>query len=910
MALDLNSTIFDIFADVAARQGYKTAVDDGEHYFTYAELHEDALGLARRIAAVVAPGAPVGIILPTGATFPVAVLAALAAGCPFVALDPSFPEARNTFIVKHAGMKAIVVDAITRGLAKRLDPAMPQIDLAASAHEGTAGLPPGSPDDVAVICYTSGSTGQPKGVVHTQRNLLHYVVQRLDMTHLGADDRVALPMGTTVMFATKDILSGLLSGATLFIVDLRRSGLQELVRVLRRGKITTLRTVPVVMRQLTKLCRDPDVFASLRHVFLSSDRLFSADVELLRRVLPPNCRLSASMGSTETQLITHWFIDRNRPMKEAIVPVGYVQPNFQVTLVDDCGRPLPPGEIGEIVVTSRYLALGYWQDETETKRCFSPDPGDSQARTFRTGDVGRMNAEGLLEFIGRKDRRIKIRGNRVEPLEVEATICVHHQVRDAAVVIRHQRDNIELVAYVSTDTAGSLTADGLSAWLAERLPDAMRPRQIYLIDEIPMLGNFKHDIRALEELDRKHVGVPTSNRSPTVEMVAGQTAAARDAVYAAWAHLLGVEAVNEDKTWEAAGGDSLKALELMFALEAALGRRISMRFIGPLTRPSHLIARLRSAEPLGGGAAATEARPLLFLLPWSGGYSLGMVRFADALSTAAKVEGLEYAPIDPAALRVIRLDDLVADTIEPIRLAAQRGEPVRVLGCSLGGFVAIEIARILLAEGRVVEFVGLLDTSTAPLRWDFDNTDPERVPAHIARRVDQPILARILRVIRKGRLLRVRPAAVFRRVFEKLLLRGNFAALSSLWWLLTLLHLRKTCAQFRAIANQFLNGMAVIKAGRPVYYPGRLILFRSEDPEWDRLNMPDDLGWNQYCAEVSVRWVPGDHISMIAAANVEATTRTVIQALREKHAGNDSSLTQRTSDYVTALPIGHRGEHL
>ena len=325
-----------------------------------------------------------------------------------------------------------------------------------------------------------------------------------------------------------------------------------------------------------------------------------------------------------------------------------------------------------------------------------------------------------------------------------------------------------------------------------------------------------------------------------------------------------------------------KALELIFDLEAALGHRISMRFIGPLTRPSQLIASLRSAEPPGGGATATEARPLLFLLPWSGGYSLDMVRFAEALSAAARIKGLEYAPIDPTALRVIRFYDLVADVIEPIRLAAQRGEPVRVLGCSLGGFVAVEIARILAAEGHAVEFIGLLDTSTVPLRWDFDNTDPERVPTHIARRVDQPILARILRVIRKGRLLRVRPAAVFRRVFEKLLLRGNFAALSLLWWSLNLLHLSKTCARFRAVASQFLIGMAVITGGGPAYYPGRVILFRSEDPEWDRLNMPGDLGWNQYCAEVSVRRVHGDHNSTIAAGNVETTTRAVIEALQEK----------------------------
>ena len=546
-----------------------------------------------------------------------AVLAALAAGCPIVALDPSFPEARNALIVKHAGMKAIVVDGTTRGLARQLDPTMPQLDFAATVHEGAASLPPGSPDNLAMISYTSGSTGQPKGVLHTHRNLLHDVQHRLDMTHLTADDRVALLAGTTEQFAIRDSLSGFLSGATLFVVDLRRSGLQELFRVLRHGRITTFRTLPVVMRQLTKLCRDRDVFASLRHVFLSSDRLFSADLELFRSVLPPNCRLSTSMGSTEAQLIAHWFIDRNRPMREPIVPVGYVQPDFQVALVDDGGMPLPPGEIGEIVVTSRYLALGYWQDEAETKRAFSPDPGDLQARTYRTGDLGRMNAEGLLELIGRKDRQIKIWGNRVEPLEVEATIRVHPQVRDAAVIVRHEGENVELVAYVAADRAGSLTTDGLSAWLTERLPDAMRPRQICLIDEIPMLENFKHDLRALEELDQKRVGVVPSNHSPTVEVVAGREAAAardvQEAVFAAWARLLGVEAVNEDKTWEAAGGDSLKALELMFDLEAALGRRISMRFIGPLTRPSHLIASLRSGEPVGGGDAATEARPLLFL---------------------------------------------------------------------------------------------------------------------------------------------------------------------------------------------------------------------------------------------------------------------------------------------------------
>ena len=144
--------------------------------------------LARHIAAVAAPGAPVGIFLPNGAKFPVAVLSALAAGCPIVAFDQSFPEARNALIVKHAGMKAIVADDTTRGPARLLDPTIPVLDFAATVDDGAASWPPGSPNNLAMICYTSGSTGQPKGVLHSHRNLLHDVKHRIKMTHLTADE--------------------------------------------------------------------------------------------------------------------------------------------------------------------------------------------------------------------------------------------------------------------------------------------------------------------------------------------------------------------------------------------------------------------------------------------------------------------------------------------------------------------------------------------------------------------------------------------------------------------------------------------------------------------------------------------------------------------------------------------------
>jgi fengycin family lipopeptide synthetase E len=884
----LDRTAFEIFSEIVARNPDKTSVDDGESYRTFAEVHGDALRLSHCIVKLAGRGTPVGIVLPNGAAYPVAVLGALAAGCPYIPLDPSFPEARNAFIVKHSGMKAVIVDAATGAVVSRMDPTLPQLDFKKSISESVAGTPglPGSssPDDIAFITYTSGSTGQPRGVPHTQRNLLHHCMLRINSTRLSVEDRVVLLTGTAVLLAQNDVMSGLLSGATLFVVDLRRHGLQELVRVLRHGRITVLRTLPAVMRQLFDHCRDRDTFKTLRHVFLSSDRVFSDDIKRLRNGLPPTCKLSVSMGSSEAQLVSHWFIDRDRPMTEPIVPVGYIQPDFDVTLVGEDGVAVAPGDVGEIVITGRYLAPGYWKDPIATKLVFSSAPNDPQARVYRTGDLGRLRSDGLLELIGRKDRQLKIRGNRVEPAEVEATIRTHPGVSDVAVIARRMGDSPEIVAYVVADESGLATKEVLSAWLVERLTDTMRPREIRFVHEIPTLGNFKHDIQALEDIDRRRTidADKSHNLGPAPAVSTGLPLSCEfsEAVQAAWGRLLGLASLIADATWEAAGGDSLKSLEFIFDLEVSLGRPISMRWLGPATRPNELIASLRreyaGANFRTSEAVADKTLPRLFFLTGSGGYFPNVVRFTRALSHYANVDMLEYSNIDPADLRPIPFDNLIADVIEPIRSAAVRGEPIRILGYSLGGFVALEVARILRAEGFEIEFLGLLDTSTEPLRWKPDNKNPGRAPVRMANLVE-PLLQRIVGSARKGTLWRVRPERALVFLVERLLQNRDFILLKSLWKLLNLLRLRRAGTLFAATARLHLLGN-VIKGYQLNYYPGSIILFRSIH---DRLHLAEDLGWGPFCERISVRQVPGNHLSMIGPENIEATKSAVIEALLE-----------------------------
>lgn len=366
----LERPAFAIFAEAAAARPDDRAIVDDERYLTYREVHDQALRLAGRIAALVEPGRPIGIALPNGATYPVAMLAALAAGRPYLPLDTSFPERRNAHIAQHAGIGTVIVDPTTADAVRRIDPTLRQLDFAADAAVDGPAPVAASPDGVAYVLYTSGSTGQPKGVQVGQRALLHDAMRRTNCVHISRDDRIVLVLASTVAAAQQNIYGALLNGATL-VVDLRRKGFQELVRLIRRERVTLYFSVGAVFRHLLEICPDPGAFATIRHVCIGGDRIFASDVELFRRRFAPGVHLSVGLGSSEAQMFAHWFIERGRAMAEPLVPVGYVLPGCGVTLVDPMGAPVPPGEVGEIVVTGRHVALGYWHDPALSRQMSS-----------------------------------------------------------------------------------------------------------------------------------------------------------------------------------------------------------------------------------------------------------------------------------------------------------------------------------------------------------------------------------------------------------------------------------------------------------------------------------------------------------------------------------------------------------
>jgi amino acid adenylation domain-containing protein len=870
---------FALFAETAAAHPDKTAIDDGESFLTYREAHEQAVDLARHIAGAVPPGRPVGIALPNGSTYPVAMLAALAAGRAYVPLDLSFPETRNSRILKHAGVAAVIVDRQTREVVSRMGAELPQLDFDALARDGGNGapLPPTSPDDAAFIIYTSGSTGQPKGAYFNQRSLMHDAMRRINATHLAPDDRLALLFAPTVRPAQEDIYGTLFTGGTLFVVDLRRKGLQEFVRVLKRGRITLCFSVPYVFRRIIDLCEDKSVFQTVRNYCLASDRVFSSDVELFRRHFPATSRLSIGVGSTETNWYAIWFMAPDAPLEDQLVPVGYAPPHYTVSLLDEEGRPVPRGEPGEFVITSRFVAQGYWNDEVLTKRVFSVSEKDPKARNFRIGDLGRMRADGLIELIGRRDRQLKIRGNRVEPAEIEATIREHPAVRDAAVIPRIDERHIELAAYIVVKEEASLSSADLALWLADRLPGPMRPKDIYLLAEIPMLGNFKHDIIALTEMDKQRRAEVAAADAPRAAAAFAEDNALREAVAAAWKRRLDPATYDQDIAWENAGGDSAAGMELIFELERQLGRPVAMEVLGPRTRPSDLIAALAaSAAPSAGplttpaapASAATAARPLVLYFPGLFGAVLNDMRFAQLLSDEFDVRVLEYPPVEPTRLAPIDFDALVAGLVVQIRAIAGDA-PLRILGYSMGGMAAYEAARILSEDGADIAFLGIIDFSPAYLEHSFWHTLGT-----------EPTALKLMRLARVGRLYRFSLQRLVERLVERQLHRRQYRLLAWEWRLLEALGLRQVCLNFRVAAVQYLRANTT-KDYRAKPYAGRMHLFRAEEnPDWKQYGLSDDLRWGELCPEVTVHTLTGGHVDIYRPPHVETTLRVVSEALR------------------------------
>src|SRR5579864_4388711 len=444
---------------------------------TYRELNWAANGIARAILQRCGSGPhPVGCLFSDDALWVATILGILKAGKLYVSLDPEHPPLRTEQVWREARPMLLATDASNLTAARQLSGAVESLSVESinDYSEENLELSVG-PACLACILFTSGSTGQPKGVVHSHRSILHNIKNNTNTLHIGAVDRLSLLSSRTTAQAVTGTFSALLNGATLCFFRFKEEGLERLAHWLDDDGITIYHSSASTFRHFAASLTGNSLFPALRVVKLGSEPVSRRELQLFKAHFSPDCLFVNALSSTETFMIRQ-YRTRNGAVDGNLVPVGYDVPDMEVLVLGEDGQPVGFGEVGEIVVRSRYLAVGYWQRPEETQAAFVRDSSGSDLRMFRTGDIGRILPDGALVHLGRKGSRVKIRGNRVELAEVEAALLNVPSVKQAVVAAQEdERGNRILVAYVvptSQESAGPML---MRRALRDRLPRYMVP---------------------------------------------------------------------------------------------------------------------------------------------------------------------------------------------------------------------------------------------------------------------------------------------------------------------------------------------------------------------------------------------------------------------------------------------------
>ncbi|WP_051798476.1 non-ribosomal peptide synthetase [Streptomyces sp. NRRL S-337] len=695
-------TVVEAFDARAAAAPDAPAVVHGDTALTYAELARRAEQLARElIRSGVTPDTAVPLLMERSADLLVAQLAVLKAGAAYLPLHPAHPEARLRAALAEAGSPVLLADPAHREHPAATGHTVLTPGARPTTDRGRPAAPPAvHPDHLAYVMYTSGSTGEPKGIGTTHQGVLD--LARDSCWGLGPGDRVLFHAPHAFDASTYEIWVTLLNGGCVVVAPPGAPDGPALTRLITRHQITHVHLTAGLFRTVAE--DHAHCFAPVREVLTGGDAVSGPAVA---RVLAacPDTAVRALYGPTETTLCvtqTSWHPGERA---DGTVPLGRPMDNTRAHVLDEALRPVPAGVVGELYLAGAGLARGYTGRAALTAERFVACPyGAPGERMYRTGDLVRRDTRGRLFFLGRADDQVKIRGYRIEPAEVETALAALPGVRQATVTVRTDPAGEKLLAgYVVPEPDGPAPDPAaLRAQLAARLPDYMVPAALLTLDALPLTPNGKLDRRALPAprfAAAPHGRAPRGPREVVLCRLFGE--------------VLGLPPVGIDDGFFELGGHSLLATRLVHRIRSVLGVELGVQdlFRAPTVAGLSALAAAGSTGTELGEVLTLRADgdlPPVFLIPAANGLSWAYAPLLRHVPAGHPVHALQDPRLTDGNPGPRTVADLATGYLARIRALRPHG-PYVLAGWSFGGTVAQQIATDLAAQGEPPALLVLLD---------------------------------------------------------------------------------------------------------------------------------------------------------------------------------------------------------